>query len=204
MPSNVVLESSDWNAVEKHTKRLTFWRDEAADGCTPVDELLKLFDDAEVIVCFNGLGFDFPLLRRFYRPLNGCSAPQRYVLHRSKTLDIMARARDATGLYMKLDLLLMENGLATKTGDGLQAVKLWRCQKRKELSDYCHMDVELTLRLSLVDGMKAKGVELGANVNSLAYAINASRAHTRKRTRDVAEEEDFVRVTGDKSTHDSE
>jgi hypothetical protein len=201
VPSKLVVEGSDWKYVKEHTKKLTLWRDEAADGCTPFDELLKLFDDAEVIVCFNGLDFDFPLLRRFYRPLEGCSATQRYVHHRSKTLDIMARARDSTGLYMKLDLLLAENGLSTKTGDGLKAISLWRDQKRDELADYCYMDVELTLQLALCKGMHAKGVQMGAQVNSLEYFIKAHRANTRKRPREDLDADEFVIVMSDDAVH---
>lgn len=185
VPSQPVLERAGWDAIKQATTRRTFWRDEAAAGGTPLDELLALFDRAEVIVCFNGLGFDFPLIRRFYRPAGGLSAPQRYVRHRSKALDIMARARDACNLYFKLDLLLAQNGLATKTGDGLKAVKLWRENKREELAAYCYMDVELTLRLALVDGMQTPaGVCMDACVNSLEYAIKARRAHPGKRARE--------------------
>ena len=57
---------------------------------------VDIFDGAEVIVGFNCLAFDFPLLQRFY------TSKKRYLAHRCKCLDIMTRVRDVTDDYYKL------------------------------------------------------------------------------------------------------
>jgi len=129
-----------------------WWRDVAEDGNNPLVSLLALFDGAEAIVGYNCNGFDFPLIKRFYRPTQSTTKPvQRYVDHRTKTLDIMSRVRDATGYYMKLDDLLNRNGLSSKSSNGKEAVGMWERGERDELKNYCNTDVMLTARLALLE-----------------------------------------------------
>ena len=73
----------------------------ALSGCTRRHSsrrtaFVDIFDGAEVIVGFNCLAFDFPLLQRFY------TSKKRYLAHRCKCLDIMTRVRDVTDDYYKL------------------------------------------------------------------------------------------------------
>lgn len=127
-----------------------WWRDVAEEGNNPIVSLLDLFDRADAIVGYNCNGFDFPLIRRFYRPTQSTPSPfQRYVDHRSKTLDIMSRVRDATGSYYKLDELLKRNGLSSKSSNGKEAVGMWERGDRDALKSYCDTDVLLTARLAL-------------------------------------------------------
>lgn len=124
-----------------------WWRDEAVKGCDPFATLLAEFDRAELIVGYNALDFDFPLLRKHYG--RGPGAEARYAAHRCKCLDPFARIRSALEFWPKLDALLEANGLPSKTGDGKEAVTLWELQKRDELQAYCAQDVALLARLCL-------------------------------------------------------
>ena len=95
----------------------------ALSGCTRRHSsrrtaFVDIFDGAEVIVGFNCLAFDFPLLQRFY------TSKKRYLAHRCKCLDIMTRVRDVTDDYYKLDKLLKDNELSTKTSNGNNAIRL--------------------------------------------------------------------------------
>lgn len=195
IPSNLISSLADPNEIIKASEKRSWWRDEAVRGYTPVHGLLALFDKADVIVGFNCLGFDFPLLKRFYRRAEDGTPPQqRYINHRAKCLDIMIRVRDVSGQYVKLDTLLKENSLPCKTSDGAEAVRMWNENKREELQSYCEADVELTARLALKESILEPG---GCLVPSSAYGIrsavaaNCATSHRKKRAR---EEEDFVIV----------
>jgi len=178
VPSSLVLSGADEQTVLQRCVRKSWWRDVAEEGSNPFVSLIALFDKAEVIVGYNSLGFDFPLIKRFYRKDAQRSAEERYFHHRSKSLDVMLRIRDATGRYFKLDRVLSDNGLPVKIGDGQKAIALWNDQKRDELEAYCAADVELTLRLSLKDSLRLEGVagRFSGQVHGLRSAIAARRA----------------------------
>jgi hypothetical protein len=177
VPSALVLNGASAEGVLEHATHHVYWRDVAEDGKTPFDELFELFDRADVIVGYNSLNFDFPLLRRFYRAAGECSAEERYLRHRYKSLDVFARVRDGTGAYYKLDALLKLNGLAPKTADGAQAVVLWSEGRREELRDYCAADVVCTLRLSMLDFMSVGyGVRVPGHVFNLRNQLLSLKA----------------------------
>lgn len=198
VPSNVVVRNAIPDDVLAQATRMTWWRDVAEEGGTPIDTLLDLFDGADVIVGYNCLAFDFPLIRRFYRPISKLNATQRYIEHRSKTLDIMARVRDVSGTYYKLDKLLMDNGLPTKCGDGQKAVQMWAANEREELEQYCATDVDLTAKLSLFENININGPQklcIPHHVHGLRSAIASKRAsgsQKRLRNPDTEEDEEFV------------
>lgn len=152
VPVELIRNGASADEIVDASFEHSWWRDVAEEGGNPISTLLDLFDGAKLIVGYNCLGFDFPLVRRHYRSSLGHARDhQRYVDHRSKTLDLMARARDATGEYFKLDYLLKRNGLQTKSSNGLQAIKMWDEGRRDELQDYCATDVALTAKLALQD-----------------------------------------------------
>lgn len=133
-------------------RKITCWRDEVAfKGANPFEPLLKAFDEAEIIVGFNTLAFDFPLLHKHY---GGAFGKTRYQMHRYKALDVFDRLRAVTGAWHSLDSLLTHNGLSTKTGSGAFAVTLWEQQRREELQAYCECDVKLTAQLALLPRLK--------------------------------------------------
>lgn len=151
IPVEAISGNASAEDVMARSTSHVWWRDSAEFGSNPVVSLLELFDHADLIVGYNCLGFDFPLIRRFYKMTKAFpDATHRYLMHRSKTLDLMARVRDATGAYYKLDVLLKCNGLESKTGDGLKAIGLWEDGKRDELASYCLNDVIVTAKLALL------------------------------------------------------
>lgn len=129
--------------------RLTCWRDDEGHGANPFEPLLAAFDVALVIVGYNQLEFDFPLLWKHYGRLQN----RRYVQHRVKCLDIFSRLRDVSGHWPRLDDLLIANELPTKCGDGREAIRLWKDGKRSELEAYCQADVQRTTELALLSQM---------------------------------------------------
>ena len=62
IPSEAILGGPDeaLRAVEE-APMITLWRDEDEKAQGPFFELLKAFDEAELIVSYNGLGFDHPV-----------------------------------------------------------------------------------------------------------------------------------------------
>ena len=151
IPTNVIQSRMSADEIISRSKRMTWWRDVSESStATPIDSLLGTFDRAEVIVGFNCLAFDFPLIQRFY------TSQTRYLEHRCKCLDIMTRVRDVTDDYYKLDKLLKDNELSTKIGDGSTAIKLWQEGRRDELEAYCLCDVELTARLGLLNELHVR------------------------------------------------
>lgn len=195
MPTSLVLARADPEDIIKASEKRAWWRDQAERGYTPVHGLLALFDRADVIVGFNCLGFDFPLIKRFYRPSSdGTSQQQRYINHRAKCLDIMLRVRDVSGQYCKLDSLLTDNALPCKTSDGAEAIRMWEEDRRDELKSYCDADVELTARLGLKETIVVPGGNtVSCQVHGIrcAVACNGAAASRKRRAR---EEEDFVLV----------
>ncbi len=192
MPSDAILHKADADEIMHLSKRHHYWRDQAEPGTTPIDGMLALFDAADVIVGYNCFDFDFPLLRRFYRSVRaGETATQRYMNHRSKCFDIMAKVRDVTGCYFKLDDLLKLNNLSCKTSNGLKAIEMWESQQRTELKEYCEADVDLTARLALVDRISIDNLK-NATCPTVGLRSDLCKKHAlKKRDR---EGEDFVIV----------
>jgi hypothetical protein len=178
IPSDLVASGASEQEVMTSATGHTYWRDVAEKGKTPLDGLLELFDGADLIVGFNCLGFDFPLIKRFYRGVvSGRTASQRYLCHRAKAVDIMFRAKDATDRYYKLDTLLATNGLASKTSSGAKAVQMWEEGRRDELESYCAADVDLTARLALKESLVLPdGIALPNHLFGAHSGLAAQRA----------------------------
>lgn len=196
LPSSAIENCESPETVIEKCERHSWWRDVADRGCSPVAGLLDLFDQADVIVGYNCLQFDFPVLRRFYRmgARSTTDAESRYTAHRAKTLDVMLRVRDATGCFVKLDSLLASSGLECKSGNGAAAIALWEGGKRAELEAYCAKDVEVTARLALQEQLALpSGQVLPHQVHGLRSALAAKKAAARKK-RERAEEDGFVIV----------
>ena len=169
MPSELIERGAPTDEIVAKSVKFSWWRDEAVEGVNPIATLLLLLDNAELVVGYNCLGFDFPLIRRFYTPTDEVRNPaQRYLNHRCKTFDIMARLRDVTGIYYKLDDILRINRLETKSSNGKQAIAMWEAGMKDELQSYCEKDVLLTAKLGLLDS-----VSLGGNlrIHSVVFGV---------------------------------
>lgn len=131
IPSAPLLAGGDEAAAAVEAAPMaTLWRDEDEGGVGPFRALFEAFDAAELIVGYNSLGFDHPVLYKH------CDR-RRTEKHLFKVHDAFARLRDHTGVWFKLDHLLQANGLATKTADGLQAIEWWKEGERTLLREYC-------------------------------------------------------------------
>lgn len=148
------------------------WRDVSqAKGVCPFKALFDAFDEADVIVGYNCLDFDFPLLHKHY----GSKGSRRYLDHRVKTLDIFSRVRAATNQWPKLEQLLDANDLGGKSGDGCKAITLWEAGNRDELQKYCMDDVRLTAQLALLPRLRIGLASLPSHVYGIRPAVYAYR-----------------------------
>lgn len=171
------LVDDNWGAAYAAASEHTFWRDVApAGGGGPFSELLDMFDAADLIVAYNGLSFDFPVLRKHYGVSKAAS--ERYLHHRLKVHDPMTRIAAATDTpFFKLSRLLEANQLPSKTGHGLEAIRMWEEGNRTELQEYCKNDVRALGQLVHLTTLKAPGLGVLPNqVHGVASALRAARA----------------------------
>jgi DEAD/DEAH box helicase domain-containing protein len=106
------------------------------------DQISRLIADLkkmELIVGFNIKRFD-------YRVLKGYSDFDFTTLN---TLDILEDIHHHLGFRLSLAHVAQETLGATKTADGLQALRWWQQGRIRDLIDYCKMDVKLTRDLFL-------------------------------------------------------
>jgi len=166
----LVLDTSTLSIDQ--AREITCWRDVApTKGANPFKELLDAFDSADVIVGYNSLDFDMPLLWKHY----GTKAARRYLEHRIKSIDIFSRIRAVTSQWPKLDDLLAANKLGSKSGNGAHAITLWEEQRRDELQQYCMMDVRKTAELALLPRMRMGDAWVPNHVYGPGPAIQAIR-----------------------------
>jgi len=172
IPSAAILAGSKeaLRAVEE-APMVTLWRDEDEKAVGPFFELLKAFDEAELIVSYNGLGFDHPVLFKHCKP-------KRTERHLFKVHDVFARLRDHTTIWFKLDNLLKTNGMETKTANGLIAIQWWAEGERDLLKEYCEQDVRALARMICLPELKLPRINATAPnfVFGVASALAARRA----------------------------
>lgn len=164
----LIVPAAQLPNLEGATK-LTCWRDDEAHGRNPFEPLLAAFDAASVIVGYNALEFDFPLLWKHYSKKQS----RRYLEHRIKCLDLFSRLRAVSGHWPRLDDLLIGNELAAKCGDGREAIRLWQAGKRDELEAYCQADVQRTTELALLPRMAYGMTTMPAHVYGLLPMLQA-------------------------------
>ncbi len=101
-------------------------------------QMWPYFQKAELLVTFNGLYFDIPLLNKYYKKegLGDLTA--------HKHLDIFKEVKQVSGRWLKLDKIAEGTFGIRKSGDGLEAVKWWREGKVDEIRKYCLDDVKIT------------------------------------------------------------
>lgn len=97
-------------------------------------KLWPRLERAERIIGFNTLGFDLPVMAKYYAG-DLLKIPQ---------LDIMKELQSELGFRVKLDSVA-EGTLGTgKSGNGLQAIEWWKKGEIEKIKEYCLMDVKVT------------------------------------------------------------
>ena len=102
-------------------------------------ELFRLLAQADLVVGFNILGFDYAVLQPF--------ADIR--LHALPTLDMLRQIQRLLGRRVSLDNLAQATLNAGKSADGMAALRWWKEGRLAQIAEYCRMDVDITRRLYL-------------------------------------------------------
>ena len=108
-----------------------------------VRRLQELVAAGGTLVSWNGAGFDLPVLARASGLHGECV---RLALG---GVDMMFQVLATKGWPIKLAVALQGMGLPAKTGDGLEAVTLWREGHHQQVLDYCTADAARTLQLAV-------------------------------------------------------
>lgn len=102
-----------------------------------MDALVAQLCAADLVVGFNILAFDYPVLRG-YTDLDLSQIP---------TCDMMTHVQQALGYRVKLDSLAEQTLGVRKSADGLLALRWWQEGQIDLIRDYCQQDVDITRRL---------------------------------------------------------
>lgn len=99
-----------------------------------VAALIDTLRNAELVVGYNLLGFDYEVLKGY----------QEFAFEELPTLDIMVRLQESLGFRPKLDSVVQATLGAGKSADGLQALVWFREGRLDLIEKYCIDDVRLT------------------------------------------------------------
>ena len=143
------------------------------------EELSKLWpilEKADMLIGFNSNHFDIPILDKYY-PGD---------LKKIKSLDILTEVKNSLGRRIKLDTLAEATLGRNKTGNGLEAIKLWRNGEIQKVRDYCIEDVRITKdiydyarkngHLKYKDGTELKEIKL--DTSNWEKVENSTMTHT--------------------------
>jgi hypothetical protein len=136
--SRASSDESDWIKLE-------LWSDEERQvprGAPLSPFLGPLLAATRVSVGYNSIAFDLEVLRKYLEP-------GHYDIIMQRHLDILLELEQAFGRRHKLGDILQANGLASKTGSGLDAVRYWQTGMYAQLAEYCMVDVVRTAELAL-------------------------------------------------------
>ncbi len=89
--------------------------------------------DVDLIIGFNLKGFDYPVLSRYYSQI-----------FKINYLDIMEEMALFLGHRVSLNSVAMATLNTGKSGNGLEAIQLWRRGEISKLKSYCLDDVRIT------------------------------------------------------------
>lgn len=97
-------------------------------------KLWRVLESADRIIGYNIIGFDLPVLNKYY-PGDLTKLP---------TLDLMAEIEKTVGFRLKLDDVAHGTLGTGKSGNGLMAIEYFRRGEIDKLRDYCLQDVKVT------------------------------------------------------------
>lgn len=105
--------------------------------CFEENEMFKvgeMFQEADEIIGFNIKNFDFEVLRPYVN----------FDVHALPYLDILEEITKVLGHRLKLDTLAQATLGYGKSGDGLEALRMYKQGRIDELKKYCLQDVKVT------------------------------------------------------------
>lgn len=98
-----------------------------------LSDFWRWLENAELLVGFNSDHFDIPIIEKYWRQIRD--------IH---SLDLMKEIVDQTGFRVKLNSVAEATLGEKKSGDGLEAIKLFRDGRIDDLKKYCLDDVRIT------------------------------------------------------------
>lgn len=102
-----------------------------------VHKFKALMDNADLIVGYNILGFDYPVLKGYFE----------FDEKKYRTCDIYKLIHEQHKIHLKLDNITSATLGGGKIAHGLDAIRFWREGKLDKLKEYCDSDVEITKNL---------------------------------------------------------
>jgi DEAD/DEAH box helicase domain-containing protein len=99
-----------------------------------IDELISLLVDADLVVGYNILGFDYEVLRAY----------TDRDLKKLPSFDIMFDLQERLGFRPKLESVASATLGEGKSADGMQALEWWRTGEIDKIIAYCREDVRVT------------------------------------------------------------
>jgi DEAD/DEAH box helicase domain-containing protein len=100
-------------------------------------ELVEELAAADLVVGFNLLGFDYPVLQPY----------TDFPLQTLPTADMLRDIHQALGFRLSLQALAEATLGVSKSADGLQSVRWFQAGELEKVIDYCRKDVEITMKL---------------------------------------------------------
>lgn len=98
------------------------------------NQIPTILERADLIVGFNSIGFDLPVIKAFY-PGDIAKLPQ---------LDLLEVIKNEAGHRVSLDAVAKETLGTQKIGHGLDAISYYQKGELDKLAAYCMKDVEIT------------------------------------------------------------
>ena len=106
------------------------------------DALTEQLLRADLVVGWNHVGFDYPVLQAYVLP---------NLEEQTLNLDMMLDVKERMGRFLKLDNVASTSLGTGKSADGLYAIRLWQEHKRtrefeplRRIAEYCAYDVKVT------------------------------------------------------------
>lgn len=97
--------------------------------------LIQELKNADRVVGFNLIGFDYPVLRPYAPGFNFASL---------RTLDLLQDIHRTLGFRLSLDSIAEASLGINKSADGLKAVEWFRAGELNKIAEYCKVDVDVT------------------------------------------------------------
>jgi DEAD/DEAH box helicase domain-containing protein len=97
--------------------------------------LIEELKNADRVIGFNLIGFDYQVLRPYAPTFNFASL---------RTLDLLQNIHRTLGFRLSLDAIAEASLGTTKSADGLKAVEWFRAGELDKVVEYCKVDVDIT------------------------------------------------------------